>query len=86
MTALGAMISYAVAVPAAAQTDAPSAGKKKGDPNEMVCEKQEVLGTRLATKRVCKTRAEWAEQRRLQRSDLERTQVGGPTCRTGVGC
>ena len=56
LTALGALIAYALAVPAAAQAG-PS--KKKGDPNEIVCEKHEVLGTRLATKRVCKTRAEW---------------------------
>ncbi len=86
MTALAAMITYAIAVPAAAQNSSPSAGKKKADPNQIVCEKHEVLGTRLATKRICKTRAEWAEKRRLERSDLERIQVGGGSCVQGAGC
>ncbi len=67
------------AVPASAQqTQAPSnqnSAKKMLDPNEVVCEKQEVLGSRLATKRVCMTRAEWAELRHQDRQDLERVQT-----------
>ena len=34
------------------------------DPNEKICETIKPLGSRLATKRVCATRAEWAEQRK----------------------
>ena len=44
------------------------AGDKKADdkdPNRMICEKQAVPGSRLATKRVCMTAAEW-EARRLR--------------------
>jgi hypothetical protein len=43
--------------------------------NEVVCEKQKVPGSRLATAKVCKTRAEWAALRDQDRMDLERAQV-----------
>jgi hypothetical protein len=45
------------------------------DPNEIVCEKQPVIGSRLATHRICMTRAQWAEQRRTDRMDLEHIQT-----------
>lgn len=48
------------------------------DPNEIVCEKTEEIGTRLATKRTCMTRAEWAEQKRLTRQTVEQVQVQRP--------
>jgi hypothetical protein len=66
-------------VPAFAQTSQPAqqqpSAKNAKDPNEIVCEKQEVIGSRLATDKVCKTRAEWAEERRASRMDVEKTQV-----------
>jgi hypothetical protein len=48
--------------------------KKALDPNEKVCETIKPLGSRLATKRVCATRAEWAEQRKLDREETEKAQ------------
>ena len=58
-------------VPAAAQP-----GAVKGpNPTEIVCDKVEVLGTRLTTKRVCMTRAEWAQRRRSDREEVERVQT-----------
>lgn len=45
------------------------------DPNEMVCEKQEVLGSRLVAKRVCMTRSEWAIRRLQDRQEVERSQL-----------
>lgn len=45
-----------------------------GDPTQTICEKVEEIGTRLATKRVCMTRAQWTEQRRLNREEIERAQ------------
>jgi invasion protein IalB len=78
----GLFLAGFVGLPAVAagaqQTQAPSnqnAAKKTLDPNEVVCEKQEVLGSRLATKRVCMTRAEWAALRHQDRQDLERVQT-----------
>lgn len=50
------------------------------DPNEVVCEKQEVLGSRVATKKVCMTRAEWAERKRLERIEIDKAQVGRGSC------
>lgn len=45
------------------------------DPNEIVCEKQEVIGSRLATQKICKTRSEWAEERRSNRMDIDKVQT-----------
>lgn len=47
---------------------------KSQDPNKVICERAETTGTRLGAKRVCMTAAQWAEQRREQREDLERVQ------------
>jgi hypothetical protein len=41
----------------------------------LVCEKQEVVGSRLATKRVCMTAAEWEQKRREERQMIDRSQV-----------
>jgi hypothetical protein len=45
-----------------------------GDPNQIICEKVEQIGTRLGGKRTCMSRAEWAEQRRQNRQEVERAQ------------
>lgn len=58
-------------------------GPSPKDPNERICEKQSVVGSRLATRRVCATRAEWEEKRRLDKEAIDRAQMGpnGP-CQT----
>lgn len=63
-----------LALSAAAAAADPPAGKPPRDPNEVVCERQEVLGSRLNTKRVCMTRAQWQEQRMQDRMDLDKSQ------------
>lgn len=76
--AVSALVGLSAVPAVAQQTQAPSnqnAAKKTRDPNEIVCEKQEVLGSRLATKRVCMTRAEWAALKHQDRQDLERVQT-----------
>jgi hypothetical protein len=82
LAALGAMIGYALA--ASAEEPTPSKARTKRDPNEIVCEKQEVLGSRLAVRRVCMTRAEWAEKRRADRDLIDKTQLG--PCVKEAGC
>ena len=57
-----------------------STKKVAKDPNEVVCEKQEVLGSRVASKKVCMTRAEWAERKRLERLEIDKAQVGRGSC------
>lgn len=63
---------------AQAQTPAPAAGQQQApgpDPNEVICQKQEVTGSRLGVKKVCKTRAEWADARLQDRQEIERVQT-----------
>ena len=45
------------------------------DPNRIICERQGVVGSRLATKRVCMTAAEWETRRREDREAIEKAQV-----------
>ena len=54
------------------------------DPNEKICEKQPVLGSRLATRRVCATRAQWEEYRRLDKDAIDQAQKSA--CTPQGGC
>jgi hypothetical protein len=45
------------------------------DPNRIICEKQEVLGSRLATRRVCMTAAEWETRKQEDRQNIDRQQI-----------
>ena len=72
VAALATVVAFACLAPAATAADPKS--RKSYDPNEVVCEKITVLGSRLAVKRVCATRAEWAERRREDRDNLDRSQ------------
>lgn len=71
------LFSVALAAPAAAQTapaDPASPGssqQKLKDPNRMICEKQEELGSRLGGKKVCKTAAEWQEWRQQNKEQVD---------------
>ena len=60
-----------LAMPAAAEQ---SPGKKTPDPNEKICENIRILGSRLAVRRICATRSEWAERRRQDRDVIDQTQ------------
>lgn len=63
----------------APQSTAPgnSAGTtaKTPDPNEVICERQEDVGSRLSAKRICMTRSQWADQKTQDRQQLEKVQV-----------
>lgn len=76
--ALAAAAAMLTAMPAVAGDD--DQAKKGKDPNQIVCEKQEVLGSRVATKKVCMTRAEWAERRQLERQEIDRAQTARGSC------
>lgn len=56
-----------------------------GDPTQTICEKIEEIGTRLSSKRVCMTRAEWIEQKRQNREEVERAQQTRCRGDKGVG-
>jgi len=72
MSLLTVSISAGVA---AAPNPAPRQGTANA--NEVVCEKVEITGSRLAVKRVCMTRAEWADRRQQDRSATEKAQILG---------
>jgi predicted secreted protein len=76
------LLAVALAAPAAA--DPGSSARKAKDPNEMICEKQQVLGSRLAAKKVCMTRAQWEEQRRADQQLISKSQLGA--CQRQAGC
>ena len=70
--AIGIIAALAL-IPAAAYADEKKLEAK--DPNRIICEKQSVVGSRLATKRVCMTAAEWEMRRREDREAIEKAQV-----------
>jgi hypothetical protein len=70
----GAVASLGMGSTALAQT-VPEAVKKSSDLNKVVCEKVEILGSRLASKKVCMTRYEWAERRQADRHEVEKAQT-----------
>lgn len=69
------MIAAPAALNAQAAASNPPAAEKGKDMNEIVCEKQKVPGSRLASAKVCHTRAEWAELRRQDRMEIDRAQT-----------
>lgn len=54
-----------------------AAGAEARDPNEKVCETESQIGSRLAKKKTCATRAEWAVIRKDQKDALEQIQRQG---------
>ena len=72
------MLAGFVSAAAFAQTATPAPTKVKDRSQEMVCEKVEVIGSRLTSKRVCMTRAQWADARLQDRQAIERAQVQRP--------
>jgi hypothetical protein len=79
---LFAAVAVLAAQPAIAGQDTTTAAKpivvtgkgKAGDPNRMVCQREETTGTRLGARRICLTAAQWEEKRRVHREELERAQ------------
>ena len=64
-----------LAVPTSAQAPADTATTgPSNDPDQIVCISQSQVGSRLARQRVCRTRAEWEEHRRMYRNSVERAQ------------
>lgn len=66
-------------VPAAGLAQPPADGARAArsgsDPNQIICRRQQRLGTRLDVERVCMTRAQWAENHRLTRESVDHVQM-----------
>ena len=65
----------AITIPAAASAQ-DSATRPPPDANEKVCETVTTIGSRIAAKKVCATRAEWAQKRKDDRNLAEDIQHG----------
>ncbi|WP_310468744.1 hypothetical protein [Sphingomonas sp.] len=64
-----------VAMPAVAANVEPSkAAPSSRNPDDKICEDITIVGSRLAVKRVCATRAQWAEKRRRDRDLVDQAQ------------
>jgi len=66
--------------PAAAQAPAPppaKAAKAKPGPNDMVCKREAVLGSRMK-ERICMTQGEWDARQEQDREDLNKSQTQQP--------
>jgi len=77
------LTSFLICAPAIAQTAPPAvapapAPAARSSMDEVVCQKQPVLGSRLQSKRVCRTRAEWADLQHQDRQELEQRQTQKP--------
>ncbi len=75
--------AMALAAPTMAQTApqpaaAEPAAEATNDPNRMICKKEKVSGTRLSTKKVCMTAAQWAQRQRDERQATDRAQANRP--------
>lgn len=53
----------------------PKPPHKGPDPNEVLCERQDDLGSRISAHEVCQTRAQWEEQRRQQHLDADKRET-----------
>ncbi len=75
-----AVLTVLLAASAAALAQTPAEGPattKVGpnqDPNQIVCQTQTEIGSRLNRRRVCRTRAEWAAHQRMYRDNIEKAQ------------
>ena len=72
-----AAISFHCASAQAAVQGGNAAADKDRNPNQIVCEKQTVIGSRLATKNKCLTRAQWAEHRKVTKETMDGMQRPG---------
>jgi cytochrome c5 len=66
-----------VAAPGAAQAAADNKGP--GNPDQTICKREEVTGSRLAGARECHTRAEWAQIKATGMDKLQMLGAPGPT-------
>lgn len=82
---IGSVVLVALALAGAESRKQVAPNHNVGDPNERICEKITPIGSRVATKRFCGTRAEWAERKLQDKQALEKAQLS-PCVRNGTTC
>ena len=79
---IGAVVGASAALAQAPSGSDDSSRGPDNDPNQIVCQNQTEIGSRVSRRRVCRTRAEWEELRIEQRKTVERVQFFKPSCET----
>ena len=77
----GLMFSFAgeeAREPAVVQASKEHPIQNADDPNQIVCQKEQRLGSRLVVDRVCMPRSQWSEQKRLTRQTIDQVQIQRP--------
>ncbi|HEX6660840.1 MAG TPA: hypothetical protein VF067_03095 [Sphingomicrobium sp.] len=80
--AFAALLVSSSAFAQVSSLESDNAGPRGQDLNKVICEDVSRTGTRLDTRRVCKTVLEWQQLRRDHREGVETIQRQG----TSVGC
>jgi hypothetical protein len=74
LMAVAVLTFGALAHPGTAAVYGDSAKSPQYDPNERICENVTMLGSRIAKKRICASRAQWEEMKRQDRAVVEDAQ------------
>lgn len=76
---VSAILVSATAAIAQAPTETPSTQTvDQSDQDQVVCRRVEQIGSRISARRVCRTRAQWAEEQDESRKVIERIQSMKP--------
>lgn len=78
-------IAMAQAAPAGDAPAAAASAAAADDADKEICKGEKPTGTRLAKKKVCRTKAEWDEFYRLQRAETEQMQRNDMAIKTPKG-
>ncbi|MDF7775091.1 hypothetical protein P1X14_07525 [Sphingomonas sp. AOB5] len=73
ITTIISLALTSMSTPAIAQDGKPA--KDARDPNRMICRTEDVIGSRLGSRRVCLTASQWEDLRRDTRQTTERVQT-----------
>jgi invasion protein IalB len=80
-----AFLTMPVSAQAQQQPAPTSAAPAAAAADPVICQKQEVTGSRLATRKVCMKRSQWQDTQLQERQSLEKAQVQRPMSGTTGG-
>ncbi len=69
------LVSTAASAQPSSNSTANGAGAGTPDPNQQICRNQRETGSMLNRTRICKTRAQWEQDRRETRQNIDRSQT-----------
>jgi hypothetical protein len=84
--ALSLMCANRVLAEGSAPATPPQDQTKALNPNEVVCQKLEVVGSRLAVKKFCLTRSQWQDSRLQDRQFIEKIQASPCVIKPNGSC